>query len=189
MSPKKTKSYQEYMEHTLIPGICKMQSERLAFLSFGILGISIEVLGSFFDERPLDEQGFSKQRFKRAVDRLLRPQNPTYANTCLCKKNEHNDYCLYRGLRCGMAHIGRPQGKIVFTTRDEARSDQNTHLSRDCRGMLVLVAEDLADDFIAGWRVLKTLSENCETKKKVTDPYLTVYNYENYGSSTDAFRL
>jgi hypothetical protein len=77
MDPKKTKSYQQYMEYTLIPGICKMQSERLAFLSFGILGISIEVLGSFFDERPLDEQGFSKQRFKRAVDRLLRPQNPT----------------------------------------------------------------------------------------------------------------
>ena len=78
-----------------------------------------------------------------------------------------------------MAHIGRPQGKIVFTTRAEAQADKNTHLLKDAQGMLVLVAEDLADDFVAAWGTLKTQSAAGKTKKKVTDPYLTVYQYGN----------
>lgn len=167
------------MEDTLIPGIRKMQSEGLAFLSFGVIGISIEALGSFFDTNPLDQEGHSKERFKKAVDKLFKPLGKGYENRCLCRKNNHDDDCLFRGLRCGMAHIGRPQGKIAFTTRAEAQVDKNTHLAKDSRGMLVLVAEDLADHFKAAWIALKTQSADGKTQKKVTDPYLTLYHYEN----------
>jgi hypothetical protein len=173
------KSYQQYVDDTLIPGIRKMQSERLEFLSFGVIGVSIEALGSFFDTDPFEEDGHSSRRFKKAIDELFKPLGRGYENSCSCKNKMHDDYCLFRGLRCGMAHIGRPQGKIVFTTRAEAQSDNNTHLVRDLQGMLVLVAQDLADDFEAGWRTLKTQSADGKTKKKVTDPYLKVYHYGN----------
>jgi len=167
------------MDDTLIPGIRKMQSEHLEFLSFGVIGTSIEVLGSFFDTDPLDQEWLSNRRFKMAVDELFKPLGKGYENCCQCKNKRHEDVCLFRGLRCGMAHVGRPQGKIVFTTREEAQADKNTHLARDPQDMLVLVAEDLADDFVAAWSALKTQSVNGKTKKKVTDHYLTVYHYGN----------
>jgi hypothetical protein len=75
-----------------------------------------------------------------------------------------------------MAHIGRPQGKIASTTRREALTEKNAHLRKDCGGKLILVAEDLADDFVAAWEALKTKSANGQTNKKVTDPFLTIYN-------------
>ena len=171
ISSSQTTSYQEYVEGTLIPGIRKMQSiQGLEFLSFGIIGISIEALGSFFDLKPLEQGGLSKPRFKKAVDELFKP---------LRKEYENEADCLFRGLRCGMAHIGRPQGKIAFTTRSEAQADGNKHLNKDHQGMLVLVAEDLANDFVAAWSALKTQCAEGKTKKRVTDPWLTLYHYES----------
>jgi hypothetical protein len=110
---------------------------RPGVFAFGIIGISIEALGSFFDSDPLEQEGLSKKRFSKAVDELFKPLKKEYDNKAVC---------LFRGLRCGMAHIGRPQGKIAFTTRSEAQADGNKHLNKDHQGMLVLVAEDLAND-------------------------------------------
>jgi hypothetical protein len=78
-----------------------------------------------------------------------------------------------------MAHMGRPQGRIAFTTGSEAQADGNKHLNRDPQGMLVLVAENLADDLVAAWKALKAQSAEGKTKKKVTDPWLTLYLYES----------
>lgn len=173
---KTSQSYQQFMEGTLIPGIRKMQETGLAFLSFGVIGISIEVLGSFFDRYPLDQERLSKKRFNAAIDQLFAGLGKEYRN-CPHTGTKHDDYCLYAGLRCGMAHIGRPQGKIAFTTRGEALADKNGHLVRDVQGTLILVAEDLADDFQSAWSALKTLSANGKTQKKVTEPYLTITSY------------
>ena len=82
-----------------------------------------------------------------------------------------------------MAHIGRPQGKIAFTTRREALVEQTAHLRSARDGKLILVAEDLADDFVAAWEALKTLSSNGSTKKKVTDDFLTINDYEDKDNS------
>jgi hypothetical protein len=182
-------SYQEYLEGTLIPDIHKMQHEHLDYLSFAVIGTSIEVLGAFFDAKPLGEDGLSKSRFKTAIEKLFIPLNSRYQVHCPCKKNKHHDHCLYRGLRCGMAHIGRPQGKIVFTTKLEAQADGNTHLGPDPQGLLILVAEELADDFGKAWTALKEQSAEGKTVKKVTDPYLTVYKYENPSAKPKACEI
>ena len=172
-------SYQQYLEGTLIPGIHKMQRAGLNFLSFAVIGTSIEALGAFFDAKPLGEDGLSKSRFKTAVEKLFIPRNSRYQIHCPCKNHKHHDHCLYRGLRCGMAHIGCPQGKIAFTRRPEAQGAGNTHLCPDPQGLLILVAEELVDDFGEAWTALKALSADGKTAKKATDPYLTVYNYGN----------
>ena len=73
-----------------------------------------------------------------------------------------------------MAHVGRPQNKIAFTTRAEAQKENNAHLRKNARRRLVLVAEDLADDFEAAWQALRTLSADGKTKKTVTDDFLAI---------------
>ena len=76
-----------------------------------------------------------------------------------------------------MAHIGKPQGKIAFTTRAEAQADGNKHLEKDVKGALILVAEDLADDFESAWSTLKALSARGKTRKRVTRRYLRIFGY------------
>jgi hypothetical protein len=167
-------SFQEYMEGTLIPGIRMMQCKGFAYLSFGLIGTSIELLGCFFDEFPLEDEDHSRPRFNTAIDKLFVDIRPAYKRSCPCKGRRHDDHCLYKGLRCGMAHIARPQGMIAFTTRREAFAEKNNHLGRNGKERLILVAEDLADDFVAAWDALKTKSTNGQTKKKVTDDFLEV---------------
>ena len=176
-------SYEQYVEGTLIKGITMLQGKGFQYLSFGLIGTSIELLGYFFDGLPLEVEQQAKNRFNNAIDNLFVGIRQEYKRSCPCKSGLHDDHWLYRGLRCGMAHFGRPQGKIVFTTRDEAQKEKNTHLAKDRLGKLVLVAEDLADDFQAAWNALKTRSANGAIDKKVTDDFLAIYSYEGVAQS------
>ncbi len=165
------------MDETLVKGITVLQAKGFQYLSFGLIGTSIELLGFFFDGCPLEDDNQGRDRFNSAIDNLFLKISPKYKRTCPCKRRPHDDFCLYAGLRCGMAHIGRPQNKIVFTTREEAGREKHTHLDKDPLGHLVLVAEDLRDDFVAAWNALKRLSSDGMTQKSVTDAFLNVYTY------------
>jgi hypothetical protein len=170
-------SFQEYVEGTLIAGIRVMQCAGFEYLSFALIGTSIELLGFFFDPHGLDDERQARKRFNKAVEELFRPLGKGYGPCPKCTSKNHDDYCLFRGLRCGMAHIGRPQGKIAFTTRREALAEKTAHLRKAPDGKLILVAEELADDFVAAWEALKSKLSSGITHKKVTDDFLAINNY------------
>ena len=86
------------------------------------------------DTHPMDEDGHSRKRFRTAIEKLFKPISGEYDAGCMCKNGMHDRYCLYKGLKCGMAHIGHPQCSIAFTTRAEAKVDKTAHLVKDSQG-------------------------------------------------------
>jgi hypothetical protein len=90
----------------------------LQFLSFGIMGPTIEFLGACFDTKDLFKPGLSEDRFRKAIDSLdslqdYRPYNipPT------SKRGPYPPHDLFSNMRCGMAHIGSPGLGVAFTER------------------------------------------------------------------------
>ncbi|MDY3553648.1 hypothetical protein R5W24_002752, partial [Gemmata sp. JC717] len=94
--------------------------------------------------------------------------------------NDSPDYCLYKHLRCGMAHLLRPQGKVAFTNREQALKDGNAHLVVNPQiDKLVLVAERFSDDFATACRALiPQLPELAKRHPKLNEPYLMLHSFE-----------
>ena len=131
----------------------------LQYLSFGVMASMIEFLGACFDEDDFFETKRSDQRFRAAVDKLDAFTNYRKYN----KKGDKHD--LYKNLRCGMAHIGRPGKEVAFTEkRDKAAKDKHLEICKTTDGevRLVLVCEDLFDD-------LNKASQELITKMKLCD--------------------
>ncbi|MBT3816813.1 MAG: hypothetical protein HOG08_00520 [Candidatus Magasanikbacteria bacterium] len=106
------------------------------YISFMLIGIGIEFLGKCLDDKKSWQQsGFSKIHFNRAINELM----PKYISY-------NNKYNLHDSLRNGMAHALLPKYKIGLTNRQEAKHFDNKHLDIK-NGELILVAEDLYDDF------------------------------------------
>ena len=129
----------------------------LQYLSFGVMASMIEFLGACFDEDDFFNPGCSKKRFQKAVDALD-------AFTNYRKYNKGDKHDLYKNLRCGMAHIGRPGKEIAFTEkRDKAAKDKHLEICKTTDGVrLVLVCEDFFDD-------LNKASQELITKMKLSD--------------------
>lgn len=115
----------------------------LQYLSFGVMASMIEFLGACFDKKDFFEQGCSGYRFRRAIDEL----------GAFCSYRKYNKKCdqydLYTNLRCGMAHIGKPDKEIAFTERNDSEGkDKHLRICElgDSTTRLILVCEDLFSD-------------------------------------------
>ena len=138
------------------------------YLGFGIVANGIEFLGACLDRYPFDEKGKSERRFKSAVTKLF---DERYRPFVECTGN-HN---LYANLRCGMLHIMRPQGDVVFTHLQESKVEGTKHLEfAPGTTKLVLVSEVLYTDFAAAATTLKSQMEAGQYTKKASDIYLAV---------------
>lgn len=141
------------------------------YLGFGTLGCAIEFLGACIDSDPFREERVSRRRFESAIKTLFPAGYHPYAT-------KGSAYDLYSQLRCGMAHIMRPQGKVGFTTLAESKKDSTSHLQVDSKtGKLVLVSESLLSDFKAAATALKTHMKAGAYLKKLSDDYLTVTDF------------
>jgi hypothetical protein len=87
-------SLEVYVEGTLIPGIRLLQCKGFEYLSFGLIGSSIELLGCFLDSYRLGEDKHSKTRFNSAIDELFVGIRSGYRRTCPCKGTAHDHDCL-----------------------------------------------------------------------------------------------
>lgn len=149
--------------------ICK---HGLHYLGFGIVGCGIEFLGACIDAHPFDKEQVSRDRFESAVKALFDPMYHPYAD----KTSVHD---LYKYLRCGMAHIMRPQGRIAFTTQAESITDGTQHLQVFTgTGKLVLVSEIFYADFAEACKKMKHRMLAGKYSKKLTDQYLTITEIE-----------
>jgi len=61
----------EYIDRFIILQAKKMQEHKLYLASVMVLTIGLEIMGGFFDKKPLKSPKQSKIRFKIAVEKLL----------------------------------------------------------------------------------------------------------------------
>jgi len=143
----------------------------LHYLGIGNISLGIEFLGACLDEYPFNKSGESKKRFKIGIEHFLSKIDPRYS-----KFNQRSSpYYLYKNLRCGMAHVIRPQGKVHFTSRKESKSDGTKHLCQS-EGRLILVCEDFYDHFAQSCKMLIEKLPTL-TNIKIKEPYLTIVNH------------
>jgi hypothetical protein len=141
---------------------------QLHYLGFGNVASGIEFLGACIDNYPMGKKNVSQKRFNNAVRILFDARYALYVDAA-------PDYDLYTNLRCGMAHIIRPQGNLVFTTRTESEKDHTTHLEMiPGTNKLVLISEDLYADFTEAALRLRVQMANGEHPKHASDLYLAI---------------
>jgi len=149
----------------------------LHYLGFGTIAVGIEFLGACTDSDPWDISGKSRTRFAAGIDTYMKPVDPRYATY----NDPSSPYYLYKHLRCGMAHILKPQGGIGLTCRGDAQSTGLKHF--DCvpgRKAIVMTPEDFYDDFDQACQIL--LGDlRSKSSPKFTSVYLPVQQIRRPG--------
>jgi len=136
----------------------------LGCLATGTIATGIEFLGACLDEHDFHKRGEAEERFKRGIAEFMGKVNPKY----LPYNNPKSEFYLYEQLRCGMAHIIRPVGKVVFTGRGDAKRDGLIHLDVFPKyNVLVIVVEDFFEEFAeASERLRKRIPKLTNPKVK-----------------------
>lgn len=163
-----------YIKNVLAKDLGKMVfTPGLQYLSFGVMGSMIEFLGAFFDNEDFHTQGLSQKRFSKAIQSLIAFKKYREFDD---PKNPHD---LYSNMRCGMAHIGKPNVGVVFTERANPE-EWDKHL-QICNvndpnhpQRLILVCEDLYFDITNGANELlyRMNAKDSSIKKHSFDSYL-----------------
>lgn len=139
------------------------------YMAFGNIAMGIEFLGACTDDKPFDQSGLSKARFKAGIDIYMKQINFLYS--------DYNDpskpYYLYKNLRCGMAHIIRPQGNIGLIGKAGAQGAGRSHLELLNNHCILLTAEDFYEDFAKACNLL-LVDLQSKTDLKFTETYLPV---------------
>ena len=171
-------SLESFVKDVLLDDLRKMVYDcGLHYLAFGTIAVGIEFLGACTDADPWNERGKSKKRFSAGIDTYMDKVDSLYA----VFNADSSPYNLYRHLRCGMAHILKPQGGVGLTCRSDAASSGMNHLDEIHGGAaIVMTPEDFFDDFAKACGIL--LGDlPAKTESKFTDVYLPVTRVQGPG--------
>lgn len=132
----------EYINQVLIKEIGGVLSG-YKWLSFGLITAGIEFLGICLDNKDPFARAFglSEDRFRLAIKELF-PQKYSQFNVKIATPST-TAYDLYSELRCGVNHTTFPTPRIALSEH----AHNAKHLSIGPNGHLILVAEDLYEDF------------------------------------------
>lgn len=170
---------EEFIDTVLIHDIGRVIDAGCAYLAFGLIAQGIETLGAILDEKEIhdNDKGLPEARFRNAIKDLFNWQGSLYPKYVA----EGSEYDLFKYLRCGMAHVLRPAGKVALTTKKEAEKDGTKHLEVvEETGQLILVIEELYADFVRACKKCK----NCipeKTHPKLKRDYLTITEFGSGG--------
>lgn len=154
-----------FFETVVIRDLGKMINQaELHYLSFGIMGPVIELLGSVYDYKTFHTTDrIWRKRFNRALKKI--PSLQRYKQYI---KSSHD---LYSNMRSGMVHVGLPGKHVVFTQRSDPNDGQR-HLEKDYYNgalRLILVCEDLYEDIVEAI----TYVRNDQSKpRNLTEPFM-----------------
>lgn len=150
----KGKTLSEFIEHPLLYELDRMVngSSPAAYLSFGQVAMGIEFLGACCDSHPWRVEGESAARFRLGLTTYMAQVDNRYGNL---NTGKNVDYDLYSYLRCGMAHLVRPQGFFGLVGKGTADADGHVHLEQDqASKKVVLVDVPFFDDFKTACHIL-----------------------------------
>ena len=166
-----------FLDTVIVRDIEAVINAGAGYLAFSLVAQAIELLGALLDEEEFHEPGLSESRFAKAIDALFEPINVDY----LRHNKADSDYYLWKFLRCGMAHVLRPNSRLVFTGRGDAarigyRHLQVVELAGYEKPQLVLVIEDLHVDLREACRRAKNLIKR-KTHPKLQQGYISVTTF------------
>jgi hypothetical protein len=167
-----------FIDTVLVRDIATLIRSGTGYLAFSVISQGIELLGAFLDEQEFNDSNLSEDRFRTAIRELF-PRAYSGHST------KGSEFYLYEDLRCGMAHVLRPQGRIGFVGRSEALHLGILHLQKvpyENTALLVLVLEDFYDDFADACRKAKNRIKK-KSHAKLNRGYLTFYRSNGEGSS------
>jgi len=160
------------LTETILPEMRRMSYGSAQYLAYGQIAVGIELFGACADADPFDTERVSRRRFELGITRYMAPVDARYPRYIGCK----NPYDLYTHLRCGMAHLLRPQGKVGFTSRGDTLKDGTQHLEVYApRNLLVLVIEDFFDHFQVATKAFIADLPNLD-QTKVAGVFLPVHD-------------
>jgi hypothetical protein len=157
---------EDFINAVIKDNISKMvKTDGLQYLSFGVMSSMIEFMGACFDDHDFFEPGKSEKRFKKAINELNSFRE--------YRKHNDGDHDIYKNLRCGMAHIGKPGKGIAFTELKDS-DDCDKHLKvcncNDGTKRLILVCEYFFCDLnMAAKELLDRMKSNDQSVKKKHD--------------------
>ncbi|MFA7169560.1 MAG: hypothetical protein WC178_01770 [Candidatus Paceibacterota bacterium] len=128
-----------------------------AYLGFSLICGGIEFLGACLDKYSWEKKGLSEKRFRLAINQLFPEKYKDY-NT------RGNEYDIYSNVRCSLVHSLRPGNKIGLSERYH-EGNQKWHL-KISNGNLIIIYEDLLDDFIAACKKVQRKIEVHEIKSE-----------------------
>ena len=147
-----------------------VNTHRYHYISFGLLGTGIEFLGKCLNETENltwheHKTGLPRRNFDMTLTSLMTRYGP-YKDT----------YRLCDSLRNGMAHAFQPKNMIELTHENEARERGWVDLRINSSGRLVLVCENLYDDFKeACLEVMRRIDANAfDPTGKIYRPFLQI---------------
>lgn len=134
MDNDKKQEVRNFIKKIVLGEIKRLQQHDFHYLSFFLMSQSIELLGSFLDNKPFRARQQSHKRFAAAIQELFPAKY---------QRLNQNDW-LYHKLRNHLAHSFLPSSWIRFTSHTK---DPNAkHLSRIDK-KTIFVAEEFLKDF------------------------------------------
>jgi hypothetical protein len=168
--------------HQFIDEIVINEIPRLAMVNpyygAGLIAGAIEFLGACLDNHPIAVKRKSAERFCYAVNELFPPSYRPFSRQPPYTEKVQPPHDLYSCLRCGMAHVLRPQGVCLTATLEEARIDGNSHLTilnRSGKTMPLIIVEQFKIDFIAAAEELNRRLKAVPLPTKLQGDFLTVW--------------
>ncbi len=148
-----------------------------AYLGAGIIAGGIEFLGACLDGHPIAEEGKSAARFCLALNELFPAAYHQFSRPAPFTKALKPTHDMYSCLRCGMAHVLRPQGVLLTGSIKEAANDGNVHLqilSRDGKNYPLIVVEQFVSDFVTATKQLQFRLKSAALPFKLQGDFLIV---------------
>lgn len=170
-----------FLRYTVAEELRKFPKEELEYYAFLIIMQAIEVTGSLFDTKSIDEYGECENRFKNGFEYLF-PEGD-YAGKWKM---------FFEQLRGPIVHQLRPRWD--FTLSCERKLGREKHFQQDQQFHYILILEVLIDDLEAGFdRLIKEsedgLLDGKIDKTKLNYSHIITYNPVNasdlYSNSQD----
>lgn len=155
----------EFIEQVYIKELGEVvYKHKYHYLSFSLICMGIEFIGACIcDDYDFKEKGLSEKRFKGAI-----------LNLFSLKRYKGMDKDFYSSLRCSLLHYSSPGIKFGLTHREESKKEKTKHLKMK-NGKIILVCEDLYDDFKkACEKVIEKIDKEKIESKKVYKDFLSV---------------
>ena len=169
--------------HQFLGHIVETELPRIAmqnpYLGAGIIAGGIEFLGACLDAHPIAMEKQSAARFCVAVNQLFPSAYHQFSRPAPYTKAQKPTYDVYTSLRCGMAHVLRPQGVFLTGSVKEATGDGNAHLqilSRSGKSGPLIVVEQFVADFVGAAKQLQTALRAAPLPMKLQGNILTVWS-------------
>jgi hypothetical protein len=167
----------QFIENIVLKDLPELASTN-RYLGAGVLAGGIEFMGACIDSHPIAVERQSAARFCLALNEFFPAKYHKFSRPAPYTKALAPVHDLYSSLRCGMAHVMRPQGVLLTGTTAEAKVDGHTHLkilNRGGQDRTLIVVEEFAKHYVAAVKKLAKRLKASPLPPKLQGDFLTVW--------------